>query len=161
MEQKKVWVIMGISGSGKSTIGQALAKKASFPFLDADDFHPKENVMKMSSGIPLDDDDRWPWLAAIVEFIKHAHRDHFILACSALKASYRDFLSQGLKCEFILLDLSKEEAIERMQKRTGHFMKSGLVDSQLDTLQITDDLKIVEATLSLEELTDAILQKLK
>lgn len=152
---------MGISGSGKSTVGQALAKKTSFPFLDADDFHPKENVMKMSSGIPLDDDDRWPWLAAIVEFIKHAHRDHFILACSALKASYRDFLSQGLKCEFILLDLSKEEAIERMQKRTGHFMKSGLVDSQLDTLQITDDLKIVEATLSLEELTDAILQKLK
>ena len=82
---------MGISGCGKTTIGQALARQISVPFLDADDFHPRENILKMSRGIPLEDEDRWPWLAAIAEYIKQSHREHFVLACSALRTSYRSF----------------------------------------------------------------------
>lgn len=161
MLNKKVEVIMGISGSGKSTIGQLLAKEISLPFLDADDFHPKENILKMSRGQALDDDDRWPWLAAIAEYIKNHHRDHFVLACSALKKSYRDYLSQSLNCRFHFLALSREEAVSRLNNRKGHFMKSDLVDSQLNTLELSNDLNTLSAEDKQEQIIAAILQKLK
>jgi len=152
---------MGISGSGKSTAGQALAKNMALPFLDADDFHPRENVLKMSRGVPLDDDDRWPWFAAISEYIRNSHRDQFVLACSALKSAYRDYLQQSLNCQFIYLHITKEEAIARMNKRKGHFMKSEMVQSQLDTLEITPDLMTIDAKTSLEQVMKTILENLK
>jgi len=161
MEQKTVEVVMGISGSGKSTIGAALAKSLAIPFLDADDFHPRENVMKMSRGLPLDDDDRWPWLASIVEYIRNHHRNHFVLACSALKASYREFLNQSIQCRFHHLDISEKDAIDRMNERQGHFMKSDMVKSQLATLEVTEDLNLVAAKLSQEQIIDHINQNLK
>lgn len=126
---------MGISGSGKSTIGKSLADRLSIPFLDADDFHPSENIKKMSRGIPLDDDDRWPWLGAIVEYVLQAHRNEFVLACSALKQSYRDYLDQRISNQYLYLKLTQEEGVERLNKRKGHFMPVDLIKSQLDTLE--------------------------
>lgn len=161
MQQKKVEVIMGISGSGKSTIGKQLAKDMAIPFLDADDFHSRENVMKMSRGVPLEDDDRWPWLGAIAEYVKQHHRDHFVLSCSALKAAYRDFLNQGMSCNFHLLHIEKQEAIDRMINRGGHFMKSEMVTSQLETLEVTPDLNLIKATLAPDQITSSIIEKLK
>lgn len=126
---------MGISGSGKSTIGKTLADRLSIPFLDADDFHPSENIKKMSRGIPLDDEDRWPWLGAIVEYVLQAHRNEFVLACSALKQSYRDYLDQRLNNQYLYLKLTQEEGEARLIKRKDHFMPVNLIKSQLDTLE--------------------------
>lgn len=156
MGQKRLEVIMGISGSGKSTCGIQLAKRTSLPFLEGDDFHPNENVLKMSRGLPLDDEDRWPWLAAIVEYVSQHHRDHFVLSCSALKASYRDFLSQKLSCQFYLLEISKAEAIHRLEQRKGHFMPSTLVDSQFSTLELTPDIHRIAGEQSTDQIVEQI-----
>lgn len=161
VNSKKVEVVMGISGCGKTTIGQGVAHLAAIPFLDGDDFHPRENVLKMSRGLALDDDDRWPWLAAIVEYVKQSHREHFVLACSALKQEYRSFLTQSLDCQFHYLHISRQVAIDRMTNRKGHFMKPGLVDSQLDTLEVTPDLHQIDGAMSQEQITEAIIQKMK
>lgn len=126
---------MGISGSGKSTIGKNLADRLSIPFLDADDFHPSENIKKMSRGIPLTDDDRWPWLGAIVEYVLQAHRNEFVLACSALKQSYRDYLDQRLNNQYLYLKLTQEEGEARLARRKDHFMPGSLIKSQLDALE--------------------------
>ncbi|MHA7101178.1 gluconokinase [Roseivirga pacifica] len=161
MDKKELIVLMGISGSGKSTIGKLLSQKLGVPFLDADDFHPKENVLKMNRGIPLDDDDRWPWLASIVEYVSHSHRNQFILGCSALKVSYRDYLSQRLNNQYILLDISKAEAIARMEARKGHFMPSSLVQSQLATLEKSPDLISISTDKTPEEMVNDILEVLR
>lgn len=126
---------MGISGSGKSTIGKNLADRLSIPFLDADDFHPSENIKKMSRGVPLDDEDRWPWLGAIVEYVLQAHRNEFVLACSALKQSYRDYLDQRLNNQYLYLKLTQEEGEARLLNRKGHYMPVNLIKSQLNTLE--------------------------
>lgn len=126
---------MGISGSGKSTIGKALADELSIPFLDADDFHPTANVKKMSRGIPLNDDDRWPWLGAIIEYVLNTHRSEFVLACSALKQSYRDYLDQRLENQYLFLELSQSEGEQRLKRRKGHFMPAELIKSQLESLE--------------------------
>lgn len=132
---KELIVVMGISGSGKSTIGRLLASQMELPFIDADDFHPRENISKMSRGEALTDEDRWPWLAAIVQYVLDSHRPTMVLACSALKTSYRDYLGQRLNLQLLFLDLSREEGIKRLTSRKGHFMPSSLIDSQLATLE--------------------------
>jgi gluconokinase len=123
---KEVILIMGISGSGKSTVGIALSKRLGIPFIDADDFHPKENIMKMSRGLPLTDEDRWPWLASIAEHILNSHRDTFILACSALKQTYRDYLGQRLQLRLVVLQISEKDALERLNqgRRHGHCLEA-------------------------------------
>ena len=151
---KELIVVMGISGAGKSTRGAALAKKMELPFLDADDFHPRENVMKMSRGQALTDEDRWPWLGSIVQYALDSHRTSHVLACSALKQSYRDYLGQRLDIKVLYLDLSREEAINRLSNRQNHFMPSSLVDSQLDTLEIPTEALSVKATLSPDEIVN-------
>lgn len=143
---------MGISGSGKSTIGKALSESLGLPFLDADDFHPQENIKKMTRGIPLNDDDRWPWLGAIVEYVLQAHRNEFVLACSALKQSYRDYLEQRLDNKYLFLELTKSQAEDRLNRRKGHFMPPGLVTSQLETLESPVNALCLNATLSPEEI---------
>lgn len=156
MASKKLIVIMGITGSGKSTVGKSLSERLGIPFLDADDFHPQENIKKMSRGLPLDDDDRWPWLAAIVEYVMQAHRNEFILACSALKQSYRDYLGQRLDNRYLFLELSKEEAVKRLNKRKNHFMPKILVKSQLETLELPLDAITIKADHGIEKIvTDA------
>ena len=147
---KKLIIVMGISGSGKSTLGKQLAEKLGIPFLDADGFHPRENVMKMSRGTPLEDDDRWPWLAAIGNYVIDSHRDIFVLACSALKQSYRDYLDQRTNNTYVYLSITKEAAIERMNNREAHFMKSQMVKSQLETLEEPLDAIKVSHTLSVK-----------
>ncbi|MBO3697402.1 gluconokinase [Roseivirga sp. E12] len=152
MHSKKLIIVMGITGSGKSTVGKALSEKLGVPFLDADDFHPQENIKKMSRSIPLNDDDRWPWLGAIVEYVLQAHRKEFVLACSALKQSYRDYLGQRLDNQYLFLDLSQDEAERRLSERSSHFMPQALVKSQLTTLEPPSGALNLGATLSIDEI---------
>lgn len=149
---KKVILVMGISGSGKSTVGQALAEVLSLPFIDADDFHPRENLLKMSRGEALTDEDRWPWLASLVEYMLQNHHQKFVLACSALKASYRDYLSQRLSVQPILLSIEQSVAEARLGKRKGHFMPKELVQSQLEALEAPREAKIYQATTSVNDI---------
>lgn len=148
---------MGISGCGKSTVGSRLSKRLGVPFLDADDFHPKSSVVKMSAGQPLTDEDRWPWLGAISQHILDSHRNGFILGCSALKNSYRDYLKQRLDITLVYLKLSEQEAVDRLNQRSDHFMPAGLVRSQLDTLEepINDGL-VINAKLPIHDILNQI-----
>lgn len=128
-------VVMGVSGSGKSTVGAALAQRLRVPFADADDFHPPANIAKMSAGHPLDDDDRRPWLDSIGEWLV-SHGDGGVMSCSALKRSYRDQLR--LHCpviDFLHLEGSLETIGRRQASRPGHFMPAALLASQFETLE--------------------------
>jgi gluconokinase len=125
---------MGVSGSGKSTVGAALARRLGVPFADADDFHPAANIAKMAAGKPLTDDDRYPWLEAVGQWLAD-HRDGGVMSCSALKRSYRDRLrAYSPRVEFLHLTGSPELIAGRQAGRPGHFMPSALVKSQFDTL---------------------------
>ena len=134
-----VIVLMGVSGSGKTTVGKRLATELGWKFIEGDDFHPPANVQKMRSGIPLTDTDRRPWLQALQHRITDAcDRDEkLIVACSALKDEYRDFLEQfDPACVFFVFLTAPEHVIrERLEQRKGHFMPPALLDSQLKTLE--------------------------
>lgn len=128
-------VVMGVSGSGKSTVGAALAQRLRVPFGDADDFHPPANIAKMTAGEPLDDDDRGPWLGAIGEWLA-AHPDGGVMSCSALKRAYRDQLRQHCPdVRFLHLVGSVETIGRRQASRPGHFMPASLLESQFRTLE--------------------------
>lgn len=130
--------VMGVSGSGKSTIGKALAERLDFTFADGDDFHPPENVAKMSAGQPLDDLDRVSWLATIHAFAKKQARTRgVVIACSALKQKYRRQLALGIEPQvhWVYLRGDFEQIIERMQAREDHFMPQTLLASQFETLE--------------------------
>jgi gluconokinase len=124
---------MGVSGSGKSTVGSALAERIGAPFIDADALHPPTNVDKMAAGMPLTDADRTPWLERIRSELD-AH-DHVVVACSALKRSYRDLLRGSDDMRFVLLDLDATLAGSRVASRTDHFMPADLVASQFDAME--------------------------
>jgi gluconokinase len=127
-------VVMGVSGSGKSTVGQLLASRLDCPFLDGDDFHPPENVAKMAAGTPLADADRWPWLENLN--VKLRRQKKAVLACSALKASYRRALSRGLAdCRFVHLRGSIELIRARLQHRRHRYMPASLLESQFAALE--------------------------
>jgi gluconokinase len=129
-------VVMGVSGSGKSTVGAALAQRLRVPFADADDFHPPANVAKMSAGIPLDDDDRRPWLEAIGRWLADHDETGGVASCSALKRSYRDALrSFAPRTELAHLHGDRDVIASRQASRPGHFMPSSLLDSQFETLE--------------------------
>lgn len=136
MPQPPLLVVMGVSGSGKSTIGALLAERLGVPFLDADDLHPITNVDKMSAGQPLTDEDRWPWLERVGEAIAAASGTGIVVACSALKRSYRDAIRANAPgAEFVYLDGSRELLASRLGSREGHFMPATLLDSQLAALE--------------------------
>ncbi|WP_343486098.1 gluconokinase [Allomuricauda sp. d1] len=137
MPEKRIIFVMGVSGSGKSTIGKMLAATLSSPFFDGDDFHPKENIEKMASGEPLNDDDRFGWLKSLNQLAKEHTRDGAVIACSALKEKYRALLSDSIaeKVAFVYLRGSFEEIKARMQQREGHFMAADMLQSQFDTLE--------------------------
>ena len=129
-------MVMGVAGSGKTVVGSALAARLGFPFHDADGFHPAANVAKMSSGVPLDDDDRWPWLDAIAAAIREAPGG-IVVACSALKRAYRQRIlaGAGRTVTFVHLDGDRATLASRLGGRKGHFMPASLLDSQLATLE--------------------------
>lgn len=135
-------VVMGVSGSGKSSVGNALAERLGVPFVDGDDLHPEANVEKMSKGTPLTDDDRWPWLDIIGATVAEtaASEGGIVAASSALRKIYRERLSKaaGLDIVFAHLDGTKELISGRMADRKGHFMPQSLLDSQFATLERPD-----------------------
>jgi beta-N-acetylhexosaminidase len=132
-------VVMGVSGCGKTTIGDLVARELGVPFLDGDSLHPVENVAKMAAGTPLTDEDRWPWLATVGSRLAAAGGGGLVLACSALKRSYRDAIrAQAPDTIFLHLHGSKEVLRARTEGRTGHFMPPALLDSQLATLEPLD-----------------------
>ena len=131
-------VVMGVSGSGKTTIGTLVAHELGVEFIDGDSLHPLENVRKMAAGTPLDDDDRWPWLE-IVGRTLHEHgerREGLVVACSALKRVYRERIrSQAPSALFLHLDGTVEVLTRRIEGRSGHFMPAALLESQIETLE--------------------------
>ncbi|MDR6432358.1 gluconokinase [Brucella pseudogrignonensis] len=129
-------IVMGVSGSGKSTVGEKLAGALNLPFLEGDSLHPKSNVDKMVAGIPLQDEDRWPWLDQIGERLASAHNG-IVVSCSSLKKSYRDRMraASGGPLMFVFLDGSFDVLHQHMGQRTGHFMPVKMLESQLATLE--------------------------
>lgn|SRR5689334_3122418 len=130
-------VVMGVSGCGKSTVGAALANALHWPFLDADDFHPPQNVAKMAAGTPLTDDDRWPWLDRTVDALRDATAcsGHAVLACSALRASYRARLSRAGDVRFVHLRGDQSTIAQRLAQRQHRYMPAALLASQFATLE--------------------------
>jgi len=134
-------VVMGVSGTGKTSVGEELAEELGCEFIEGDSLHPRRNIEKMERGIPLTDEDRWPWLQAIAELV--AVRDHegtsTVVTCSALKRKYRDILRDAAPTFFVHLDAPFEVLEERMSERTKHFMPASLLKSQFDDLEPLDD----------------------
>lgn len=156
---RPVAVVMGVAGSGKSTIGLALADRLGVPFRDADEFHPQANIDKQVAGHPLDDHDRRPWLEAISAWLAERRGEGGIVTCSALKRQYRDLLRRH-DPELAMLHLvgPREVAHDRVASRRGHFMPPSLVDSQYDTLQeLAEDEPgmVADFTRSVDEVVDA------
>ncbi|MFC4783534.1 gluconokinase [Nocardioides sp. MAHUQ-72] len=135
MQHPPLLVVMGVSGSGKSTVGAALAQRLGVPFVDADDLHPAANIAKMTRGEPLDDDDRHPWLETIGDWLA-GHPEGGVVSCSALKRKYRDQLRDHVaSLEFLHLQGSREVIARRQASRPGHFMPASLLTSQFATLE--------------------------
>jgi gluconokinase len=156
-------IVMGVAGSGKSTIGEALARRLGCEFRDGDGFHPPANVAKMRAGTPLDDTDREPWLRAI-----RAHMDagqaagrSGVIACSALRERYRDILGRGLPwVRFVHLHGSRELIADRMKARAGHFMPVTLLDSQFSTLEPPADAIVADIAQPPEAIVEDVLHAL-
>lgn len=161
----QAYVVMGVSGCGKTTIGQLLAQRLGCPFYDGDDFHPPQNVDKMARGVPLNDADRQPWLARLHDLlVSHVERgETAVLACSALKKSYRDQLSAGNKVQFIHLQGDFDLIWQRMLLRQDHYMKAAMLQSQFDTLEppTADEALIISITQPVDILMQAIWQEIE
>lgn len=133
-------VVIGVAGSGKTTVGQALAARLALDYSDADVFHPQANIDKMAAGHPLDDDDRAPWLAAIGRWLREHDRDGGVVSCSALRRAYRETLRAAApRVCFLHLDGEPAVIATRMRTRSGHFMKVDMLASQLQTLEPLED----------------------
>ncbi len=152
--------VMGVAGSGKSTIGELLSQQLSLPFFDADAFHPAANIDKMSQGIPLTDQDRSPWLENIAATArKYAESKGAIFACSALKQQYRDILGSNIDApvHWIFLEGSLDLIRQRMEQRTDHFMPPALLQSQFNALETPDSAIILD----IEEAPEVLVAKIK
>jgi gluconokinase len=160
-------ILMGVSGSGKTTIGEELARRIGWRYEDADTFHPASNVAKMSSGQPLTDDDRWPWLRAIADEIDRASAagERVVIGCSALRRVYRDVLVHGRHdVRLVYLDGTQALIADRLNQRKGHFMPPGLLTSQFGTLEPpTPDEHAITVSIDapVETIVDDVLKQLK
>ena len=141
-------VIMGVAGSGKTTIGSLLAKELGWQFYDADDFHSEANRTKMLHGIALTDEDRASWLLSLKDLIVQNIQQNrqAVLACSALKNSYRDMLKVNEQVKFVYLQGTYEQIKTRLNNRTGHYMSAGMLDSQFQTLEEPQDIFTIDIT---------------
>ena len=148
-EMSLVILVMGVAGSGKTTVGRLLARELHWSFADADDFHPAANVARMAAGQPLTDEDRAPWLAALRAHIDDclARGDNAVVTCSALKRSYREVLAPDRsRVKFVHLHGSRELLLSRLHARTDHFMRAEMLDSQLATLEPPADAIAVDVS---------------
>ncbi len=155
--------IMGVSGSGKTTIGRELSAKTGIPFFDADDFHPPANKEKMEGGVPLTDEDRQGWLLAINKTAREQLKiKGALIACSALKAKYREILSEGIKehVRWIFLHGSFDLIMERMKNRKDHFMPAKLLQSQFDILEFPSDAIVADIDHSPDQILTLLLARL-
>lgn len=154
-------VIMGVAGSGKTTIGEMLAKRMNIPFYDGDLYHPEENVKKMASGIPLTDTDREPWLHSLAQLVTRAENEGgAVVACSALKQRYREMLSSGGTIQFVYLKGTQELISRRLLKRSGHFLPPQLLNSQFEALEEPDDAVVVSVDKTPDEVCREIMSRL-
>jgi gluconokinase len=159
-----ILVLMGVSGSGKSTVGKILARELGWTFVEADDFHPAANIEKMRRGIPLEDADRRPWLEALRHRLMEAGQrgENIVLACSALKHAYQHYLAQYApeSVHYVYLVGSEELIRRRLARRTGHFMNPKLLHSQFETLEAPEGAVEVDITPPPEAVATAIRLKL-
>ncbi len=158
-------IMMGVTGTGKSTIAQKLAERMGWEFAEGDDYHSEGNKAKMRAGVPLTDGDRAPWLAALHTVILGWVRagKNGVMTCSALKQSYRDTLRADLPPDtmrFILLEAPKQVLVDRLEHRTGHFMNPALLDSQLATLEIPEDAIDISVVGTPDQSVEQIVEKL-
>lgn len=158
-------VLMGVMGSGKTTIGKHLSERINVPFVDADDYHSAENKAKMKAGHPLDDSDRSPWLTKLNELMQQwiSSGTSGVLACSALKEKYREILQTGIPKSmlcFVLLDTPKQLLVDRLAQRQHEFMNPDLLTTQLQTLEKPHGALIIINNRSPDEVTREILQRL-
>jgi gluconokinase len=157
-------IVMGVSGSGKTSVGKVLAEHLKWDFYDADDFHPPENVAKMASGIPLDDSDRAPWLAALHDLISSSLRQNKsgVLACSALKERYRQKLMNGSEgVQLVYLKGSYDLIWSRMATRPDHYMQPQMLQSQFDALEEPSNALTVDISLSVEEIAQFVIKQIE
>lgn len=164
MDSNSVIFIMGVSGVGKSTIGHLLSEKLDIPFFDGDDFHPQANILKMSNSEPLTDDDRAPWLLSLNELAKkQIGTNSCIIGCSALKQAYRDVLSKEIEQQSIWIHLqgSFDQIMERLGKRSDHFMPADLLKSQFETLQASTASINIDIKLKPREIVDLIIREMR
>jgi len=159
-QMPKIIFVMGVSGSGKTTIGKLLSERSGLPFFDGDDFHPIENIEKMQSGKPLDDNDRQGWLQAINQAAKVAtQQSGGIFACSALKATYRRLLENGIESPivWVFLDGDFDLIQQRLAQRKAHFMPPGLLKSQFEALERPKNAVIADLSHSPEVIVDQLM----
>lgn len=155
-------LLMGVAGSGKTTVGQLLSRELGWAFADADDFHPAANVEKMRRGIPLTDEDRAPWLDALRQLLVGwiSEEKNGVLACSALKQSYRDALAVGPEVKIVYLKGSPALLRERVVSRHGHYMKAGMLESQFRALEEPKDAITVDVSASAEKVAAEVRKRL-
>jgi gluconokinase len=158
-----VVVLMGVSGSGKTTIGTRLGAELGWPFADGDDYHPRANIEKMENGIPLTDQDRMPWLETLRDLIAGwiSEGTSAVLACSALKQVYRDKLNVGPEVRFVFLKASPELLRHRLQARVDHYMKDNMLQSQLATLEPPENTVVVDVSGTVEDSVRQVREKLQ
>lgn len=158
-------ILMGVTGTGKTTIGTTLAKRANWHYAEGDDYHSEANKAKMHAGVPLTDEDRAPWLATLHDVLLGWYRsgESGVLTCSALKQTYRDTLAAGMEhtaYRFVWLNLSREIIAERLSHRAGHYMNPALLDSQFATLEPPTDALVISAEGTPDETVALILKQL-
>ncbi|MEQ8419843.1 MAG: gluconokinase [Arenibacter algicola] len=160
---KNILFVIGVSGTGKSTIAKLLAEELNLPFFDGDDFHSEANIEKMSNKIPLTDEDRYEWLVTLNKLAVNNQETGAVIVCSALKESYRNILANKIekKVVWISLESSFELLLERLQKRKGHFMPAELLRSQLDTFEPPTNAIKISIVPSPQEIVDQILREYK
>jgi gluconokinase len=160
----RFFIVMGVSGCGKSSVGQSLAQSLGWDFYDADDFHPPENVAKMANGTPLDDSDRAPWLASLHALISSSLKADSpgVLACSALKERYRQQLTDGNDGVQIVYLKGRYDLIwSRMEKRTDHYMKPHMLQSQFDALEAPTNALTIDISKPVDEIVQEIIRCLE
>lgn len=157
-------VIMGVSGSGKTTVGRALSRRLTVPFADGDDFHSPANTAKMAAGVPLDDNDRDPWVRTLARWLADHEESGGVLACSALRYTYRCLFRQGAsRLTFVHLNPPRDVVRVRLTARRGHFMPASLLDSQVEALEPLHPDEpgiVIEGDLLVDELVSSLLRQL-